>query len=83
MPVRTHHYFDDKSIEPLALERQPFSNLINYMGHSNHYANPLEKINLKQAFRSEHTHNLLSHSRYPDRKYVDESFGIEEENINI
>ena len=52
-PVQENSYFDEKFNEPLALERQPFSNVTNFAKASINYGNPLDKIDLKHGLKIE------------------------------
>ena len=80
IPVPNANCFEDK-LEPHPLERQPFSNLINLHRPSNNFANPLEKVDLKQAFKEDHPH-AYHPTRFPERNFAEDSFGIiDDENI--
>jgi len=53
---------EDKLIEPLVLERQPFSNLINFSRHHQYnFANPLDKVDLKNPFKNNNFENSYHH----------------------
>lgn len=52
-PLHEIHEPEEKLMEPLPLERQPFSNMMNLYRPCHNYADPLEKIDLKKALRIE------------------------------
>lgn len=84
MPAPPHNELDSKLIEPLVLERQPFSNLINFSKANHAYANPLDKVDLKQAFKNEAPCGDYSQPRFLERNYVEDSFDFDEdENIHL
>lgn len=83
MPT-SHHAMEDKLVEPCALERQPFSNLINFSRQTHNYTNPLDKVDLKQAFKVDTGCNIFSQPRFPYRNFAEDSFGLEvDENIEL
>jgi hypothetical protein len=55
VPAHNHPDSEDKLIEPLVLERQPFSNVMNFSKPTNNYANPLEKLDFKQVLNNDNS----------------------------
>jgi hypothetical protein len=81
MPVSHQNESEDKILEPLVLERQPLSAMVNTIKHHNFYANPLDKLEHK-AFKVIEDKKPYNHSRFPERNFNVDSFGIYDENIN-
>lgn len=65
----SHNMLEDKLVEPLALERQPFSNLINFSRQTHNYANPLDKVDLKQAFKTDNGNQGYCQPRFQERNF--------------
>ena len=83
MPIQ-HHDMDEKLIEPLGLERQPFSNLINFSKPSHQYANLLDKIESKPFYKNDYINNPY-HPKFNEKDYY-EDYNLEfedDENIHI
>lgn len=52
-PAHETHELEEKLIEPLPLERQPFSNRMNLEIPGHNYSNPFDKIDTKKVVRTE------------------------------
>ena len=77
---------EEKLPTPLALERQPFSNILFFARGNNNYANPLEKVDLKAPFRQDKYENTFNPVKFANRNFAEmcSSLDIEEdENIPI
>jgi hypothetical protein len=81
LPVSHQNDSEDKILEPLVLERQPLSAMVNTIKHHHFYANPLDKLEHK-AFKVIEEKKQYSRSRFPERNFNVDSFGIYDENIN-
>jgi hypothetical protein len=81
MPIASNHELEEKLIEPLSLERQPFSNLINFTKPTHNYWNPLDKVDLKRAFSEKH--NFFAPHKFAERSFEDDSLGMEDENMQL
>lgn len=83
MPIQ-HHEIEDKLIEPLGLERQPFSNLINFSKPSHNYANLYGKAESKNWLKNDHLHNPYNPRFNEKYYYADDNLeDDEDENIHI
>lgn len=77
---------EEKLPIPLALERQPFSNILSFHRANNNYANPLDKVDLKASFRQDKYENTFNSAKFGERNFVEMCSSLEiedDENIPI
>jgi hypothetical protein len=80
LPISHHDDSEDKILEPLVLERQPLSAMVNLARPHYFYANPLDKLEHK-AFKINEDVKPYQ-SRFPERNFNVNCFGIDDENIH-
>ena len=83
-PLHETHEPEEKLMEPLPLERQPFSNMMNLYRPCHNYADPLEKIDLKKALKIENNWNQYENKyKFISRNLDVDTFGMNDENLHI